>query len=317
MSIIVWCGLCSTAQYYRQFPNHVISELKHLVNHYHTPFAFHQWHLLVLHSADTTTSSSAATLMEHFKPTAKSGSDWTIYELIAYNIKVIQQTKQEFFGANDLPVPSQPTVVSFMTSQLREDAPDEATRKLLYFLDLEANGMAGFRAAPQNLVARLLETLGYDSVGRIIFFQRTIPFLTCGVDSVAEPDFCLLKDSTILLMVLHRRSPLDDPEPPIIAAAIAAYTENNKHRPHYGYTPLPAITFPAITLTDTNFIFYKITVTDELSRAVALGIYPATKTEVIRYVPVLPSYPHPPMYPLKNRVVLLACLEAFKQFIED
>jgi hypothetical protein len=257
--------------------------------------------------------------MAHLKRTAKSGSDWTEYELTAYNIDVIRQTKQEFFGVNDLPAPSNPTLVAFMTTQLRTDAPDEATRKLLHFLDLETNGEAGYEAASQNLVARLLETLGYDSVGRIIFFQRTIPLLICGVYSVAEPDFCLLKGDAILLMVLHRRSPLDDPEPHIIAAAIAAYTANNKYRLHRDHLPpLSAITFPAITLTDTNFMFYKITVTDELCRAVASGIYPVTKTEVLRYGPVLPSYPlNPPMYPLKNRAVLLACLEAFKQCIGD
>lgn len=110
-----------------------------------------------------------------------------------------------------------------MTTQLRRDARDEATRKLLHFLDLEVNAEAGYEAASQNLaLARLLETLGCDSVGRIIFFRRTIPLLICGVDSVAEPDFCLLKGDAILLMV-QRRSSLNDPEPFIIAAAIAAY----------------------------------------------------------------------------------------------
>ena len=34
---------------------------------------------------------------------AKIGSDWTEYELAAYNITVVCQTKAEFFGVNDLP----------------------------------------------------------------------------------------------------------------------------------------------------------------------------------------------------------------------
>ncbi|EDR10538.1 uncharacterized protein LACBIDRAFT_325234 [Laccaria bicolor S238N-H82] len=165
-----------------------------------------------------------------------SGSDWTAYELIAYNIQVIRQTKQEFFGVHDLPAPSNPTLVAFMTTQLRRDARDEATRKLLHFLDLEVNAEPGYEAASQNLVARLLETLGYDSVGRIIFFRRTIPLLICGVDSVAEPDFCLLKGDAILLMV--QRS--------------GHCCLQRDHLP-----PLPAIAFPAIALTNTNFMFYK------------------------------------------------------------
>ena len=50
------------------------------------------------------------------------------------------------------------------------------------------------------------------------------------IDSVAELDFCLLKGDATLLMVLQRRSSLDDTDPHIIAAAIAAYTANNKYR---------------------------------------------------------------------------------------
>ena len=62
-------------------------------------------------------------------------------------------------------------------------------------------------------------------------------------------------------------------------------------------------------------MFYKVTVTYALCCAVGSGFYPAIKTEVLKYNPVLPSYLHPPMYPLKNRAVLLACPEAPKQLI--
>ena len=54
-------------------------------------------------------------------------------------------------------------------------------------------------------------------------------------------------------MVLQRRSSLDDTDPHIIAAAIAAYTANNKYRLQRDHLPLPpAITFPAIALTNTS-----------------------------------------------------------------
>ena len=78
-----------------------------------------------------------------------------------------------------LPAVSNTALVAFMTAQLRRDAPDEAKRKLFHFLDLEVNVKTGYEAASQNLVARLLETLGNDSVGRIIFLRRTIRLLIC------------------------------------------------------------------------------------------------------------------------------------------
>ena len=39
--------------------------------------------------------------------TAKSSSDWTAYELKAYNIEIVPQDKAQFFGAADLPDPTE------------------------------------------------------------------------------------------------------------------------------------------------------------------------------------------------------------------
>jgi hypothetical protein len=65
----------------------------------------------------------------------------------------------------------------------------------------------------------------------------------------------------------------------------------------------------------TNPIFYKITVTAELSTAVQQGTYPPTETRVLRYIAMLPRRQSLGMRPLENRVEILACLEAFKQFV--
>jgi len=66
-----------------------------------------------------------------------------------------------------------------------------------------------------------------------------------------------------------------DPEPQVIAEAIAAFALNNKVRQDsLGLPPLSSITFPTITMVGTNPNFYKITVTAELSAAVQQGAYP-------------------------------------------
>jgi hypothetical protein len=67
---------------------------------------------------------------------AKCASDWTDNELRAYNITVVPQTKEQFFGSAKLPAPTNPSIAGFMKVEDRGDAEDEETRKLLHYLDL-------------------------------------------------------------------------------------------------------------------------------------------------------------------------------------
>jgi len=127
-----------------------------------------------------------------------------------------------------------------------------------------------------------------------------------------------MDDNNILLLVQGDQSLLSfkDPEPQVVATAIAAYAMNNKVRQDsLNLPPLTSITFPAITMVGTNLNFYKIKVTAELSAAVQQGTYPAAKTEVLKYIPVLPRRRSLGMRPLENRVELMMCLERFKQFL--
>ena len=71
-------------------------------------------------------------------------------------------------------------------------------------------------------------------------------------------------------------------------------------------------------MTGTSPTFFKIPVTVELSRAVELGLYPATPTVVSMHVPDIPRPDrrlNEGMRPLDNRRSILACFEAFKQFV--
>jgi len=129
-----------------------------------------------------------------------------------------------------------------------------------------------------------------------------------------------MDDDEVILLVQEdkRLTSAKDPEPQVIAEAIAAFALNNKVRQDsLGLSPLPSITFPAITMVGTNPNFYKITVTVELSAAVQQGTYPPTETQVLKYVPVLPRRRSLGMRQLENRVELLACLDAFKKFLAN
>lgn len=256
--------------------------------------------------------------MANLVRSAKSGSDWTESELAAYHITIVPQNKQEFFGLDDLPAPASPSLAGFMTIEDREHATDRETRKLLHYLDLALDPKVGQEAAVDNFAAKLLEKLGYDDDDRIIFIRRALPFLICGVSSFAQTDVCVMDDNEVLLLVQEdkRLLSLKDPEPQVVAEAIAAYALNNKVRvTSLNLPPLPTVTLPAITMVGTNPIFYKITVTAELSTAVQQGTYPPTETRVFRYIPVLPRRHSLGMRPLENRVEILACLEAFKRFL--
>jgi len=257
-------------------------------------------------------------LMANLIRSAKSGSDWTESELAAYHITIVPQNKQEFFGLDDLPAPATPSLAGFMTTEDRDHATDMETRKLLHYLDLALDPKVGQEAAVDNFAAKLLEKLGYDDGDRIIFIRRALPFVICGVSSFAQTDVCVMDDNEVLLLVQEdkRLLSLKDPEPQVVAEAIAAYALNNKVRvTSLNLPPLPAVTLPAITMVGTNPIFYKITVTAELSTAVQQGTYPTTETRVLRYIPVLPRRHSLGMRPLENRVEILACLEAFKRFL--
>jgi hypothetical protein len=68
----------------------------------------------------------------------------------------------------------------------------------------------------------------------------------------------------------------------------------------------------------TSPIFFKIPVTQELVTAVIGGVYPTTETIVQAHLPAIarPVYRlNEGMKPLDNRLIILSCYEAFKQFV--
>jgi len=250
--------------------------------------------------------------------TAKSGSDWTANELAAYNITVVPQNKEEFFGTIDFPDPAVPSLAGFMATEARRDAADQKTRQLLHFLDLAMDPKIGHEAAVDNFAAELLRGLGYDIPNKIVFIRHAIPFLICGENSLAQTDVCIMDDDEILLLLQEDKklTSMKDPEPQIIAEAIAAFALNNRKRERdLNLPPRNSTTFPCLTLVGTSPIFYKITVTAALSKAVQTGTFPAIQTRVLRYIPVLPRRNSEGMRPLPNRIEILRCLEAFKRFL--
>jgi hypothetical protein len=230
----------------------------------------------------------------------------------------VPQSKEEFFGTTDFPDPIEPSLAGFMVAETRQDAPDKSTKQLLHYLNLAMNPKIGQEAAVDKFAVELLRSLGYDDENRIVFIRHAIPFPICGDNSVAQTDVCIMDDNEILLLLQedNRLTSMKDPEPQVIAEAIAAFALNNQKRERdLNLAPCNSMMFPCLTMVGTTPVLYKITITAALSKAVQTGTYPETETRVLRYIPALPRRNSEGMRPLPNRLEILRCLEAFKKFL--
>ncbi|KAI6131821.1 hypothetical protein EV401DRAFT_2193535 [Pisolithus croceorrhizus] len=253
--------------------------------------------------------------------TAKSGNDRTINELNAYNIKVIYEDTATFFGTPHLPAPTiNPNV---MTTLECDDAPDDDTYRIIRMLDLARSTRPAQESVVDDFTVILLRALGYEPRGRILRARRDLPLVICGENRQARADVALIDEDEIILLVQENKQHFSetegDPQPQLIAEAIATFALNNRRRVlSLGLPTLSSKILASITMMGTCPIFYKIEVTGELVKAVAGGIYPTTQTIVHAHIPAVPRHRlHwiEGMKPLDSRRVILSCFEAFKRFV--
>ncbi|PBK78988.1 hypothetical protein ARMGADRAFT_1093577, partial [Armillaria gallica] len=91
---------------------------------------------------------------------AKSGSDWTSNDLIAYNIAIRRQSSETFFGykPNTIPDAIDP---AFLTATIPpQDNLSDGTYRLLQYLDLATHANSGQESAIDDFAKELLRLLG-------------------------------------------------------------------------------------------------------------------------------------------------------------
>ncbi|KAG2354474.1 hypothetical protein BDR07DRAFT_1474378 [Suillus spraguei] len=200
---------------------------------------------------------------------AKSGSDWTFNDLMAYNITVTPQSPEQFFRQNH------GTLLEGVDPSLRNSSVDDknisdAVFEYLGHLDLATNAIE--ESFIDAFAQKTLQILGFVERGLILTARHNIPLRICGDDQrVAETDD----------KIVFSRS---YPEPQVIAETIAAYQYNNEKRLLDHSPPLDAMTNPCITMVGTRPIFYLVLVTEALSSAVGTGQYPEAKSTVVKCV---------------------------------
>ena len=251
---------------------------------------------------------------------AKSGSDWTTNELAAYNITVEYQDVATFFGAHDLPQPAtiNPAV---LTTTSPDDAVDTGVYEILRTMDLAMAPAPAEESAIDGFAVLLLRALGHTTRGRVLRSRKDIPLIICGENRLAKTDVCVVDQNEILLLVQEDKRHLEnsDPEPQLIAEAIAAFAANNRARQKtLRQPPLDSKVMAGITMQGTAPIFCKIKAATTLVACVAGGLYPQAVTTVYAHIP---SIPRPnrrwseAVKPLENREVILPCFESFKLLV--
>lgn len=220
---------------------------------------------------------------------AKSGNDWTINDLEAYNITIVAQDAATFF---DQPVSPQLALNQKLLTNLgAEEMVDEEDYKLVRYMDLAMNPIPGEESAVTDFAMRLLRAIGYENRYRDLRSRKSIPLFICGMWMYAKTDICTMDQNEILLVVQEDKRHMEpgDPKPLVIAEAIAAFQSNNtSRRDIMGLPPLESKDVAGITMTGTSPTFLKIPITTELIQAVQRGQYPSTPTVVTMHIPDIP-----------------------------
>lgn len=239
---------------------------------------------------------------------AKSGCDWTINELDAYNIHIVNKTEYEFFGEN----------VSSYQWNIPGDINDpnsKVSKYINFVLDADSE-----ESSVDDLARELLSVHRYDEGDKVIRMHKRTPLLMCGCNTIAEADVFIMNSNRIFLLVQEDKSGKllnPDPEPQMVAEAIAAFQYNNNVRErNLGQQPINECLIPCITMVGLRPVFYKVSITQQLNIAVRTGSYPEFRTVIDRFNPAVMNANMAHGFLEKdNRSYLSQCFLAFKKYI--
>ncbi|KAK0434545.1 uncharacterized protein EV420DRAFT_1653919 [Desarmillaria tabescens] len=254
--------------------------------------------------------------MAHTIRSLKSGNGWTNSELVGFNIQIHDADTVTFFNTPDLP--SRSNVSSTILNNVEVPQGPLTKNDRLFFHYLR-DAVRGEESMIDDFVAFILGMLEYDEPDRIIRRRKDLSFVMCGQTVNAQTDVCVTTSTDILLLVQGDKKGYD-PEPQLIAEAIAAFYQNNRGRALSGRPPLASKVFPGITMIGAVPIFYRIPTTAELVRCIETATYPPQATIVQRFVPLVPNlalYMVDGLVPLENRRIVMQCFEAFKVFVTE
>lgn len=110
---------------------------------------------------------------------AKSGNDWTFYDLMAYNITVTPHSPEQFFRQNHGML-LEGVDPSLLNSTLDDENISDAVFEYLGHLDLATN--ATQESFIDAFAQKTLHILGFVERGLILTTRHNIPLRICGDD---------------------------------------------------------------------------------------------------------------------------------------
>ena len=130
---------------------------------------------------------------------AKSGSDWTINELLAFNIQVVPTNATVFFGDSELP---QPSISPAILANLQMPDGDILDDERDFFLHLSSVENGFEESAVDDFAALLLRLMKYNSGRqRLIRSRKEISFIMAGQRVDVKTDVCVIENGLFILLV--------------------------------------------------------------------------------------------------------------------
>lgn len=176
--------------------------------------------------------------MAEISRSAKSGDAWTSNDLAAYNIQLVYQDTQTFFGEGPLPAP--PVHEEVLTAITPDVAVDDDTRNLLGYLEIlvECGGEQG----TSQFLSWLFTANGYAQWPRHPRVRKALQLAICGEHVVGRHEMCVIDyhSRDVLLLVCHDKCTArgTDAHAQLFSGAIAAFQCNNARRQADGLDPL-------------------------------------------------------------------------------
>jgi hypothetical protein len=127
--------------------------------------------------------------MANITRSARSGSGWSVNELLAFNIRIDIETVDAatFFGNANLPLPSVSPVI---LNHVRMSA-GPLTKTDWQFFQYLRHASTGEEARVDDFAPFILRLLGYDDSERLIIQRPELPFIMSGERVSTKPDICV------------------------------------------------------------------------------------------------------------------------------
>lgn len=124
---------------------------------------------------------------------AKSGSAWTPNDLRAFNIQVLREDIQTFFGMADLPVPQNISPVIWNNAEAPAGQLSKTEKHFFAYLEDAMRNPPGEKSLVDDFAVFLLGMLDYDDGQRVLHTRKEMSFYMCGSKVDAKADVTVIE----------------------------------------------------------------------------------------------------------------------------